>query len=167
MRLFNTIGPRQTGQYGMVVPRFVRQAMRGEPLTVFGNGMQKRCFAYIDDVIGAIVGLEKHPDAVGQIFNIGTTQEVTIKELAERVIQIVGSESEINFIPYHEAYEEGFEDMERRVPDLRKIRNLIGYEPKTGLNESIEKIFRYYDDKDKAEAPKENLNLFSYDSQDG
>ncbi|MCA9743081.1 MAG: GDP-mannose 4,6-dehydratase [Deferribacteres bacterium] len=144
VRLFNTVGPRQTGQYGMVVPRFVQQAMRNEPLTVYGDGKQQRCFGYVGDVVGALVALMEQPKAVGQIFNIGNNQEVSIMELAERVIKIIGSKSKIKQIPYEEAYEAGFEDMTRRVPDLTKIKKLIGYKPTVGLDEIIHKIHRYF-----------------------
>lgn len=144
VRLFNTVGPRQTGQYGMVVPRFVQQAMQNKPLTVYGDGNQSRCFGYVGDVVGAIIKLMDHPEAIGQICNIGNNEEVTIMELAERVIKITGSQSKIVKIPYEEAYEEGFEDMQRRVPDLSKIRRLIGYEPKVGLDEIITRIHTYF-----------------------
>lgn len=144
VRLFNTVGPRQKGQYGMVVPRFVKQAMMTEPLTVYGDGTQQRCFACVGDIVEAMVRLMDHRGAVGQIFNIGSTEEVTIEELAERVIKITGSRSEIVKIPYDEAYEEGFEDMHRRVPDLRKIKALIGYQPKVGLDQIIREIHRYF-----------------------
>lgn len=149
VRLFNTVGPRQTGQYGMVVPRFVQQAMKNEPLTAYGDGTQQRCFGYVGDVVGALIALMEHPDAVGQIFNIGNNQEVTIMELAERVIEITGSKSKIKKIPYEQAYEAGFEDMARRVPDLRKIKNLIGYKPTVGLDEIIRKIHRYFQAKER------------------
>jgi UDP-glucose 4-epimerase len=140
VRLFNTVGPRQTGQYGMVVPRFIQQAIAGEPLTVYGDGSQRRCFAYVGDVVEALLALMDHPGAVGEIFNIGSAEEVTIMELARRVIAGVGSASEIVTIPYDQAYEAGFEDMTRRVPDLRKIKTLIGYEPKVALDEIIQKM---------------------------
>lgn len=140
VRLFNTVGPRQTGQYGMVVPRFVQQALAGAPLTVYGDGSQRRCFGYVGDIVGALVGLMAHPGAVGQIFNIGNTEEVTIHELAKRVIELTGSTSTIKFVPYDVAYEAGFEDMTRRIPDLRKIRALIGYTPTVGLDDIIRRI---------------------------
>jgi UDP-glucose 4-epimerase len=144
VRLFNTVGPRQTGQYGMVLPRFVQQAINNEPLTVFGDGTQKRCFAYVGDVVGAMIKLMNHSGAVGKVFNIGSTEEVTIRELAKRVIEITNSMSDIVQIPYGQAYEDGFEDMARRVPDLRRVKELIGYEPKTNLNEIISKVHRYF-----------------------
>lgn len=146
MRFFNTVGPRQTGQYGMVVPRFVRQALREEPLTVYGDGQQSRCFGDVDDVVGAIHKLAEHPGAVGQVFNVGSTQEVTILELAERVITLTGSKSDIRFIPYEEAYVPGFEDMRRRVPCLDKINALIGYAPRNSLDDTLRRVIAYEQD---------------------
>ena len=140
VRLFNTVGPRQTGQYGMVVPRFVQQALKGEPLTVYGDGTQQRCFGYVGDVVGALVALMEHPGAVGKIFNIGNTEEVSILELARRVIELTNSTSTIRMVPYDEAYEAGFEDMARRIPDLSRIRALIRYAPTVQLNEIIERV---------------------------
>ena len=144
MRLFNTVGPRQTGQYGMVIPTFVRQALAGRPLTVYGDGKQTRCFGYVGDVVGALVKLMDHPQAVGQVFNIGSSEEVTILELAQRVKGLTGSSSEIVFVPYDEAYEEGFEDMPRRVPDTTKVRELVGFEPKETLDGILGKVIAYY-----------------------
>jgi UDP-glucose 4-epimerase len=143
VRLFNTVGPRQTGQYGMVVPRFVQQALAGKPLTVYGDGGQQRCFGYVGDIVGALVTLMAHPAAVGQIFNIGNTEEVTILELAKRVIALTNSRSTIQMVPYEVAYEAGFEDMARRIPDLTKIQSLIGYKPTVGLDEIITRISEY------------------------
>ncbi|MCC7032301.1 MAG: GDP-mannose 4,6-dehydratase [Acidobacteria bacterium] len=140
VRFFNTVGPRQTGQYGMVVPTFVRQALAGEPLTVFGDGTQSRSFTYVGDVVGALMKLMVEPRAVGEVFNIGNIEEVTIRGLAERVKAITGSASEIVTIPYDQAYEAGFEDMPRRVPDLGKIEALIGYRPEVGLDEIIRRV---------------------------
>ncbi|MGE3274575.1 MAG: GDP-mannose 4,6-dehydratase [Vicinamibacterales bacterium] len=140
VRFFNTVGPRQTGQYGMVLPTFVKQALRGESLTVFGDGSQSRSFTYVGDVVGALLALMAEPAAVGEVFNVGNVEEVTILELAERVKAITGSSSPIVRIPYEEAYEAGFEDMPRRVPDLAKIRTLVGYEPKVGLDEIITRV---------------------------
>src|SRR5687768_16970490 len=137
VRLFNTVGPRQTGQYGMVIPTFVRQALAGHPITVFGDGTQSRSFTYVGDVVDALVKLAHEPRAVGEVFNIGNTGEVTIGDLAERVRTLTGSSSPIHRIPYDEAYEAGFEDMPRRVPDITKLRELIGYEPRLGLDEII------------------------------
>jgi len=140
MRFFNTVGPRQTGQYGMVVPTFVRQALQGEPITVFGDGTQSRSFTYVGDVVGALLKLMVTPSAIGQVYNVGNTEEVTIRGLAERIKAKTGSGSEIVLIPYDQAYEAGFEDMPRRVPDLGKIHQAIGYVPKVGLEEIIERV---------------------------
>jgi len=142
-RLFNTVGPRQTGRYGMVLPSFVRQALRGEPITVFGNGSQSRCFAYVGDVVQALAGLARLDAARGEVFNLGNDEEVTINELAERVRLAARSRSEIVHIPYEQAYEAGFEDMQRRVPSLQKIRRFLGYRPVTGLDEIILKVVEY------------------------
>jgi UDP-glucose 4-epimerase len=143
MRFFNTVGPRQTGRYGMVLPRFVRQALAGEPITIYGDGEQSRCFADVADIIDATVKLAQHPGAVGQVFNIGSTEEVTIRELAERVIAATRSQSKIVYVPYEEAYAPGFEDMRRRVPDLEKIHQLIGYEPHYSLDETLQRVIVY------------------------
>ena len=140
VRFFNTVGPRQTGQYGMVVPTFVRQALAGEPITVFGDGTQSRSFTYVGDVVGALLKLMVEPRAVGQVFNIGNTEEVSIRDLAERVRSLSASRSSIVTIPYDQAYEAGFEDMPRRVPDLSKIEALIGYRPQVGLDEIIRRV---------------------------
>ncbi len=136
-RLFNTVGPRQTGRYGMVIPRFVAQALAGEPLEVYGDGRQSRCFAHVRDVVGALVGLMDEPRARGQVFNVGNDEEVSILQLAERVRALAGSSSPIRLIPYNEAYTAGFEDMLRRVPDLGKIRRLIGYRPTRNLDQIL------------------------------
>lgn len=140
MRFFNTVGPRQTGRYGMVIPRFVRQALSNEPITIYGDGEQSRCFADVADIIGAIYKLSSHPGAVGQVFNIGSTEEVTIRELAERVITATGSQSQIIYVPYEEAYSPGFEDMRRRVPDLEKVYQLIGYKPTFSLDDTLKRV---------------------------
>jgi UDP-glucose 4-epimerase len=140
VRFFNTVGPRQTGQYGMVVPTFARQALVGEPITVFGDGTQSRSFTYVGDVVWALMRLMVEPRAVGEVFNVGNAEEVTIQSLAERIKAIASSQSTIVTIPYDQAYEAGFEDMPRRVPDLSKIRNLIGYEPRVGLEEIIRRV---------------------------
>jgi UDP-glucose 4-epimerase len=137
VRLFNTVGPRQTGQYGMVLPTFVRQALTGQPLTVFGDGTQSRSFSYVGDVVDALARLALEPRAVGDVFNIGSTSEVTIRDLAVRVKKMTNSDSPIQTIPYDVAYEAGFEDMPRRVPDISKIQSLIGFQPKMGLNDII------------------------------
>lgn len=137
VRLFNTVGRRQTGTYGMVVPGFVRQALRGEPLTVYGDGSQTRCFCSVSDVTPALVTLLEDKRAYGRVFNLGGTEEVSIAELAERVITLTGSDSKIRFVAYEEAYEEGFEDMVRRVPDVSRVSNLIGFRASKSLDEII------------------------------
>ncbi|HKV41667.1 MAG TPA: GDP-mannose 4,6-dehydratase [Blastocatellia bacterium] len=142
-RLFNTVGPRQTGRYGMVIPNFVRQALAGKELTVFGDGSQSRCFTHVSDAAGALMQLAVHPEAVGEVYNIGGTEEVTILEIAKRIKARTESDSEIVFVPYAEAYEEGFEDMMRRVPDLSKINRLIGYVPKISLDETLTSVIQY------------------------
>lgn len=144
VRLFNTVGPRQTGQYGMVVPTLVKQALSGRPMTVYGTGEQTRCFGYVGDVVKVLIGLMDHPDAVGQVFNIGSTEEVSINQVAERIRTLTRSESEIVHIPYSEAYEEGFEDMPRRVPDVSKIDSLLGFKPKTTLDEILTQVIGYH-----------------------
>ena len=143
VRLFNTVGPRQTGQYGMVLPTFVRQALAGQPITVFGDGKQSRSFTYVGDVVDALVKLAHEPRAIGEVFNIGNTSEVTISDLAERVKALSDSDSPIEFIPYDEAYEAGFEDMPRRVPDISKLCSLIGYRPKLQLDEIIQTVIEH------------------------
>ena len=143
VRLFNTVGPRQTGQYGMVLPTFVRQALSGQPITVFGDGRQSRSFTFVGDVVDALITLVGEPRAVGEVFNIGNTGEVTIRELAERVKQLAGSSSSIQYVPYDQAYEAGFEDMPRRVPDISKIRTLIGFEPKLELDDIIRRVLEH------------------------
>ncbi len=144
MRFFNTVGPRQTGRYGMVIPRFVQQALNGEPITVYGDGQQSRCFAYVGDVVEAMVALAQEPSAVGEVFNIGSTEEVTIEELAKRIVGLTDSSSEIVYVPYDEAYEEGFEDMRRRVPDIHKIRDYIGWEPSVDLEGILRRVIDHY-----------------------
>ena len=144
VRLFNTVGPRQTGQYGMVLPTFVRQALAGQPITVFGDGTQSRSFTYVADVVDALVKLAQEPRAVGEVFNIGNTEEVTIRDLAERVKRTTGSASAVQFIPYDEAYEAGFEDMPRRVPDITKVGQLIGYQPRLDLDEIICRVVEHF-----------------------
>jgi UDP-glucose 4-epimerase len=143
-RLFNTVGPRQTGRYGMVIPNFVGQALRGEDITVYGDGSQSRCFAHVSDVVGALIRLIESRKAVGEVYNIGNDKEVTILELAERVKSLTGSDSRIVFMPYDQAYEEGFEDMLRRVPDLSKIHKLIDYQPTFDLDEILESVIAYH-----------------------
>jgi UDP-glucose 4-epimerase len=139
-RLFNTVGPRQTGRYGMVIPSFVAQGLKGEPITVFGDGKQSRCFAHVADVVGALISLMAHPQARGEVFNIGNDEEVTILALAERVRSLTGNKSPIRLVPYSEAYTAGFEDMVRRVPDLAKTRKLIGYRPTRNLDQILADI---------------------------
>jgi UDP-glucose 4-epimerase len=143
VRLFNTVGPRQTGQYGMVLPTFVRQALAGQPITVFGDGKQTRSFTYVGDVVDALMKLTNEPRAIGGVFNVGNTDEVSIRELAERVKTLSGSQSTIQYVPYDEAYEAGFEDMPRRVPDISKIRDLVGYQPKLELNDIIKTVIEH------------------------
>ena len=143
VRLFNTVGPRQTGRYGMVLPTFVRQALADRPMTVFGDGLQSRCFGYVGDVVGALSRLVREPRAVGEIFNVGNDQEISIRGLAELIKTMTGSRSDIVSVPYDAAYEAGFEDMQRRVPDLSKIRRLIGYEPRVQLEQIIETVIEY------------------------
>ncbi len=143
-RLFNTVGPRQTGYYGMVLPSFVHQALAGEDLTVFGDGSQRRCFAHVRDVVGALLALAGHPEAVGQIFNVGSQEEITILELARRVVTRTGSASGIRFVPYDEAYALGFEDMQRRLPNISKIQKLVGYSPTIDLDGIIDDVVEYY-----------------------
>jgi UDP-glucose 4-epimerase len=154
VRLFNTVGPRQTGQYGMVVPTFVRQALTGQPITVYGDGTQSRCFTHVRDVVGALVKLLDQPDAVGQVFNIGSCEEVSIGELAEMVKVMTGSPSDIILVPYDQAYEAGFEDMPRRVPDITKIGALVGYRPSLSLEQILESIIAYQREKLAREAPQ-------------
>ena len=157
-RLFNTVGPRQTGRYGMVVPRFVDQALRGEPLTVYGDGEQTRCFLHVKDAVQAIIALAESPDAVGQVFNVGSTEEVSILELANGVLRTVDrfqversslqafkpsndvASDRVVLVPYDEAYEAGFEDMQRRVPDISKIRELVGWEPSRSLDDILQDV---------------------------
>ncbi|MBA2686628.1 MAG: GDP-mannose 4,6-dehydratase [Gemmatimonadaceae bacterium] len=140
VRLFNTVGPRQTGHYGMVIPTLVRQALTNQPITIFGDGSQSRCFGFVKDVVWALLRVMDKPESQGQVYNIGSTQEISILELAERIRSLTGSHSRIVKIPYDEAYDEGFEDMPRRVPDISKIRALTGYDPKTSIDEILESV---------------------------
>ncbi len=144
VRLFNTVGPRQTGRYGMVIPTFVRQALAGRPITVYGDGKQTRCFGYVGDVVGALIKLMDHPDSVGQVFNIGSTEEISIFALAQKVKKLTESKSEIVFMPYDEAYEEGFEDMPRRVPDTSKINQLVGFKPEMTLDGILQSVISFH-----------------------
>ena len=143
MRFFNTVGPRQSGRYGMVVPRFVRQALLGEPITVYGDGRQSRCFTDVSDTVRAVMGLSDAPDAVGRVFNVGNTEEVTIADLAQRTLAHTGSDSQVVYVPYDQAYETGFEDMRRRVPDIRRINGLIGWQPQVNLDGILERVIGY------------------------
>ena len=144
VRFFNTVGPRQTGQYGMVIPNFVRQALAGEPITVFGDGKQSRSFTHVTDVVRALITLVNEPKAIGQVINIGNTEEVSIRALAERVRAMTNSTSTIKLIPYDEAYESGFEDMPRRVPDLSKIKAMVGYQPEHTLEDILTDVIEYF-----------------------
>ncbi len=144
VRLFNTVGPRQSGRYGMVIPRFVKQAMNGEPLTVYEDGKMVRSFTYVGDAVGGMIDLMHHADTAGQVYNIGNPREITIENLAKLVIELTGSQSVINYIPYNQAYVEGFEDIRSRVPSIEKIHNLTGYSPKVGLEEIIQQVISFY-----------------------
>ena len=140
VRLFNTVGPRQTGQYGMVVPRFVHSAIKNEPIQVHGDGTQQRCFGHVHDVVEGLSKLLDRPECLGQVINLGNNEEVSIKQLADKAIALTGSSSEIQFVPYEEAYGEGFEDMRRRVPSLDKAKQLIGYQPTRSLDDIINDV---------------------------
>jgi UDP-glucose 4-epimerase len=143
-RFFNTVGERQSGQYGMVIPRFVRAALAGEPITIYGDGKQSRCFGYVMDVIDGITSLVNDHGSYGQVFNIGSTEEISIEALAFKIKSLAGSSSEIIYLPYEEAYGQGFDDMRRRIPSLDKIEKQVGYRPKTSLNQILEKIIAYF-----------------------
>ena len=140
IRLFNTVGPRQTGSYGMVLPRFVGQALRGQPITIYGNGMQTRCFCHVSDVVTGLVALSEHPEAFGKVFNLGGNEEISIRDLAERIIELAGSESQLEYVTYDDAYEEGFEDMERRVPNTNLAKQLVGFESSIDLDKIIRSV---------------------------
>jgi UDP-glucose 4-epimerase len=142
-RLFNTVGPRQTGQYGMVIPNFVRQALSGQPITVYGDGKQSRCFTHVNDVVRAFIGLMDQPGSYGQVFNIGNPVEISIGDLAKQIREMVGSKSEIVLVPYEKAYEEGFEDMPRRVPDIGKIGKHLNWKPTIGLQQILTDVIEY------------------------
>ncbi len=142
-RFFNTVGPRQTGRYGMVVPRFVQRALANQPLAVHGDGQQTRCFCHVADVVRAVTALAQAPEAVGEVVNVGSTEEVTIETLARRVIALAGSKSEIEYIPYAQAYEAGFEDMRRRVPSIAKVGRLIGWSPRASLDDILRDVIAY------------------------
>ena len=144
VRLFNTVGPRQTGQYGMVIPTFVKQALANRPITVYGDGQQSRCFCYVGDVVGALMKLMDDERSVGQVFNIGSNREISIVDLAKKVKELTNSESEIVFVPYDEAYEEGFEDMPRRVPDISKVKKQIGFSPSVDLEGVLRRVIEFH-----------------------
>ena len=144
VRLFNTVGPRQTGQYGMVIPTFVKQALSGRPITVFGDGKQSRCFGYVGDVVGALMKLMDDESAVGEVFNIGSNQEISIIDLARKVKELTNSESEIVLVPYDEAYEEGFEDMPRRIPDISKVNAQVGFKPEMSLEGILKSVIDFH-----------------------
>lgn len=144
VRLFNTVGPRQTGQYGMVIPTFVKQALANRPITVFGDGRQSRCFCYVRDVVGALIKLMDNEKSVGQVFNIGSNKEISIFDLAKKVKDLTNSESEIVLVPYDEAYEEGFEDMPRRVPDISKANKHIGFSPTVELEGILKSVIAFH-----------------------
>lgn len=144
VRCFNTCGPRQTGQYGMVIPRFVKQCLLGHPITIYGDGKQTRCFTSVDDVVRAVLDLAEHNGAVGEIFNLGSDEEISIEDLAVKIKEMTRSTSPIEYIPYEKAYELGFQDMRRRVPDLEKIKAMIHYEPRVSLDDIIESVIRYF-----------------------
>jgi UDP-glucose 4-epimerase len=143
-RLFNVVGPRQTGRYGMVVPRFVTQALRGEPMTVYGDGRQTRCFTHVSDAVRGMISLMDSPDTVGEVFNIGSEEEVEIGVLAKMIRELIGSDSEIQYVPFEQAYGEDFEDMPRRVPSLEKIRAIVGFDPTIGLEDTLKSIIEYH-----------------------
>jgi UDP-glucose 4-epimerase len=144
VRCFNTCGPRQTGQYGMVIPRFVKQALLDHPITIYGDGKQTRCFSDVSDVIRAVLVLSDEPRAVGEVFNVGSDVPISIEDLALRIKELTGSRSQIEYIPYEKAYEQGFEDMRERVPDLTKIREFVGYEPQVSLQELLERVVEHF-----------------------
>lgn len=144
VRLFNTVGPRQTGQYGMVIPTFVKQALSDRPITVYGDGRQSRCFCYVGDVVGALMKLMDDEQAVGEVFNVGSNQEISIGDLAQKVKELTKSESEIVFVPYDEAYEEGFEDMPRRIPDISKVNQQVGFQPEMDLDGILRSVIDFH-----------------------
>lgn len=147
VRFFNTVGPRQTGQYGMVIPRFVSAALKNEPLQVYGSGSQIRCFCHVSDVVLAVIMVMESDQAIGQVFNVGNNKQTSILELAKKVIEVTGSESLIEKIPYSRAYPSGYEDMQRRVPDIKKIESILGWRPQIGLNKIIQDVSDFYIDK--------------------
>jgi UDP-glucose 4-epimerase len=154
VRLFNTVGPRQSGRYGMVLPNFVKWALQGEPITIHGDGTQTRSFTWVGDVVSAMLALVQEPKAVGEVFNIGNGAEVSIRELAERVIVMTRSNSTLQFVPYAQAFDASFEDMPRRVPDISKIRRYVGYKPTVHLNEIIERVIDFWRPEESLTAPR-------------
>jgi UDP-glucose 4-epimerase len=146
-RFFNTVGPRQTGMYGMVIPRFVQQALAGKPITVYGDGQQTRCFCNVKDTVRAVMALAVEPQAVGEIYNVGSEDEITIRALAEQVLARTGSSAEIVIVPYDQAYEKGFEDMVRRVPSIAKIKAAIGWQPTISLDHTLDEVIAYFREK--------------------
>jgi UDP-glucose 4-epimerase len=144
VRFFNTVGPRQVGHYGMVVPRFVTASLKNDPITVYGTGEQIRCFCHVDDAVNALLIVMASEKAIGQVFNVGNNQQISIEGLAQKIIEITGSKSKIVKVPYSQAYPEGFEDMQRRVPDISKIRNVLGWSPQKGLDQIIKDIVSFY-----------------------
>ena len=144
VRLFNTVGPRQTGQYGMVIPTFVKQALSDRPITVFGDGKQSRCFCFVGDVVGALMKLMDDEEAVGEVFNVGSIEEITMIDLAKKVKELTNSQSEIILVPYDEAYEEGFEDMPRRIPDISKVNAQVGFQPEMNLEGILKSVIDFH-----------------------
>ena len=159
VRLFNTVGPRQTGHYGMVVPSLVQQAMTGKPMTVYGDGSQSRCFGFVKDVVKALVALMERPEAVGEIYNIGASTEISILDLAKRVKEITGSSSPIVLIPYDDAYETGYQDMPRRIPDTSKLRNLVGFAPTTAIDEIVDSVMKSFLARQERSAQRPQISL--------
>jgi UDP-glucose 4-epimerase len=159
VRLFNTVGPRQTGHYGMVVPTLVQQAMTGKPMTVYGDGSQSRCFGFVKDVVKALVALMERPEAAGQIYNIGASTEISILELAKRVKEITGSASPIVLIPYADAYDSGYQDMPRRIPDTSKLRNLVGFAPTTDIDEIVDSVMKSFLARQERSAQRPQISL--------
>jgi UDP-glucose 4-epimerase len=146
LRFFNTCGPRQTGEYGMVIPRFVKAALLGHPLRVYGDGQQSRCFSFIEDIVEGILLLADHPEAEGEVFNLGSTEVTTIEGLARKVIEMTDSSSTVEFVPYEKAYESGFEDLFKRVPDISKAKSVVGFEAKTTLEEILRRVIEYFEE---------------------
>ena len=159
VRLFNTVGPRQTGHYGMVVPSLVQQAMTGKPITVYGDGSQSRCFGFVKDVVKALVALMERPEAVGEIYNIGASTEISILDLARRVKEITKSAAPIVLVPYDDAYETGYQDMPRRIPDTTKLRNLVGFAPTTEIDEIVDSVMKSFLARQERSAQRPQISL--------